>query len=157
VLNAECAFVPCHSTSAQVQWLIADLAANPRQCVAAIWHEPRFTSGPHGDATWTQPFWDALYAAGADVVINGHDHHYERFLPLNPQGGLDTARGITEFIVGTGGVGGVTFSGTHANSVVKEGATLGVLQLTLRASSFDWRFVPVAGKTFTDSGTASCH
>jgi hypothetical protein len=106
---------------------------------------------------WVQPFWDVLYAAGADVILNGHDHHYERFLPLNPQGGLDTTRGITQFIVGTGGVGGVTFPGTHANSAIKNGATWGVLRLTLRATSFDWTFVPVPGKTFTDSGTASCH
>jgi hypothetical protein len=157
VLNAECAEVSCAAGSPQVQWLVSDLAANPRSCVAAIWHEPRYTSGPHGDATWTSAFWDALYAAGAELVISGHDHDYERLLPMNPAGGLDTTSGMIQFVVGTGGVGGVTFGSVHANSAVRNGSTFGVLKLTLRPNGWDWQFIPIPGQTFTDSGSGSCH
>jgi hypothetical protein len=157
VLNSECAEVSCAAGSPQVRWLIADLAANPRECVMAIWHEPRFSSGPHGDSAAVGAFWDALYAAGAELVVSGHDHGYERFLPMVPSGASDPARGIVQFVAGTGGIGGADYASVRANSVVRNGSTFGVLKLTLRAGSYDWQFVPVAGATFTDSGTGSCH
>jgi len=157
VLNSECAFVGCTAGSAQVSWLSADLAANPRECVAAFWHEPRFSSGPHGDQTNMAAVWSALYAAGAELVLSGHDHDYERLLPMDPSGNLDTAHGIMSVVVGTGGAGEVTSFTPRPNSAVREMATFGVIKLTLRAHDFDWQFIPIAGKTFTDSGTASCH
>ena len=87
----------------QVNWLKTDLAGSGARCVMAIWHKPRFTAGNYSDMSEFQPFWDALYAANADVVINGHDHNYQRYLPLNPSGRRDDARGLVEFVAGTGG------------------------------------------------------
>ena len=157
VLNSECGQVSCSLGSPQLDWLIADLAANPRQCSLAIWHTPRFSSGPHGDASWVGALWQTLQAAGAELVISGHDHDYERFLPMDAAGGLDTAAGMIQFVVGTGGIGSATFSAVRANSAVRDGTTYGVIQLTLRPGSYDWQFIPVPGQTFTDSGSAACH
>jgi hypothetical protein len=157
LLNSECGQVSCAAFSPQHQWLVADLAANPRQCSLAIWHAPRFSSAPRGDGTQVGPLWSALAAAGAELVISGHDHDYERFLPMNASGGLDVATGTVQFVVGTGGIGGQVFTSVRANSAVRNGSTHGVLKLTLRAGSYDWQFIPVAGQTFTDSGTATCH
>ena len=157
VLNSQCDQVDCGEGSAQLAWLQADLAENPRQCSLAIWHEPRFTSGPHGDTTRVAPFWNVLYAAGAELVLSGHDHAYERLLPMDPSGALDTDHGLIQVIAGTGGGGGATFDSLRANSAVHDGDTLGVLKLTLRHDSWDWRFLPVPGGRFTDSGSARCH
>jgi hypothetical protein len=123
----------------------------------ALWHEPRFTSGPHGDTEGVAPFWEAAYAAGLELVVSGHDHDYERLLPMGPSGGHDPEHGITQFVAGTGGGGGATFPAIRANSVVRDGETYGVLKLTLRPDGYDWRFVPVEGSTFTDSGGRACH
>jgi hypothetical protein len=156
-LNSECQHVDCTADSEQVRWLRADLAANPRACVVAMWHEPRFNSGPHGPQYQVQPFWDALYAAGAELVFNGHAHDYERFDPVDPTGALDPEHGIREIIVGTGGDGGAEFGEPHPASVVREGQTWGVIELTLRPDRYDWRFHPIDGETFTDSGSGVCH
>lgn len=157
VLNANCGDVPCDEDSTQVAWLRADLAAQPRDCVAAIWHQPRFSSGPHGDGAETSVFWDVLYGAGAELVINGHDHIYERFAPQDPTGRLDEGYGVIEFVVGTGGVGHYEVGPIHANSLVQDETTLGVLRLTLDATGFAWDFLPVPGATFQDSGMRACH
>jgi acid phosphatase type 7 len=160
VLNSsdDCAPVGCAKGSAQEQWLKSDLAAHASQCTLAYWHHPRWTSGFHGNDTAVAPFWDDLYAAGADVVLNGHDHDYERFAPQSPDETLDTARGIREFVVGTGGYTEFEFGSSFApNSERHDDQTHGVLQLTLRPGGYAWTFLPVAGKTFTDSGSASCH
>ena len=102
--------------------------------------------------------WDALYAANVGVVINGHDHDYERFAPQDPSGKLDSRRGIRKFVVGTGGKSSHrTFASTQPNSEVRQADTFGVLKLTLRATSYDWEFVSEAGRTFTDSGGGTCH
>jgi acid phosphatase type 7 len=154
-LNSNCGFVGCGSTSAQARWLKADLAANPRRCVLAYWHHPLFSSGRHGNNTLVKPLWNILYAYHADVVVNGHDHDYERFARQSP-GGSPTVRGIREFVVGTGGRSHYAWGSTKRNSVVRNNTTYGVIRLTLRASSYSWRFHPVAGKTWTDSGTTSC-
>jgi hypothetical protein len=144
--------------SAQEQWLKADLAAHPNQCTLASWHEPRFTSGSeHSNDDSVAPFWDDLYAAGAELVINGHNHQYERFAPQDPSGTADPARGIREFVVGTGGAGLYSFASPQPNSEVRDDTSHGVLQLTLHPGSYSWRFVPIAGDSFTDSGTATCH
>jgi hypothetical protein len=156
-LNSECAEVGgCEMGSPQGQWLQADLAANPKACTLAYWHHPRFSSGWHGSNASYQDFWQLLYDAGADVVLNGHDHTYERFAPQDPTGISDPGRGIREFVVGTGGAGLYSFGIPEPNSEVRENSTHGVLKLTLHPTSYDWELVPIAGQTFTDSGSASC-
>ena len=160
VLNDNNDFVPNAAGSAQDQWLVADLAANTKQCVMAIWHQPRFFSSNTAGFTSRlsrKIFWDRLYAAGADVVLNGHQHHYERFHPMNPDGVRDDANGIHEFIVGTGGESTATPTlEIHPNSIVRQG-TFGVIKMTLGPGTYSWEFIPMQGQTFTDSGSASCH
>ncbi len=158
VLNSNCGQVGgCYAGSAQEQWLRADLAANPRSCVLAYWHHPRFSSGEHGNHTSVQPLWQALWDANADLILGGHDHDYERFAPQNPAGVTDALRGIREFVVGTGGKSHYAFTTIRPNSEVRNGSTFGVLKLTLHAGSYDWQFVPVAGGTFSDAGRSTCH
>jgi chitodextrinase len=143
--------------SAQETWLKNDLAAHPVKCTLAYWHEPRFSSGAeHGNDSSFDPFWRDLYAAGAEVVLTGHDHEYERFAPQNPSGAADS-NGVREFVVGTGGASHYTFAAPVANSEVRDNTSFGVLKLTLHSSSYDWQFVPVAGASFTDSGSTTCH
>jgi hypothetical protein len=157
-LNANCELVGgCGPGSAQEAWLRADLAANPRACVAAIWHQPLFSSGIHGGTVETRPLWDALYEAGADLVINGHDHNYERFAPQRPDGTVDAAAGIREFVVGTGGAEKRTLATIQPNSEARKAGIFGILKLELKPAGYTWRFVPVSGTTFTDTGEASCH
>ena len=156
-LDSNCFVVGCEAGGAQEQWLRADLAANPRTCVLAYWHHPRFTSGQHGNDGEVAPFWDALYQAGAEVVINGHDHNYERFAPQTPAAAPDPAGGIRQFVVGTGGVGLRSLGTTKANSEVRNSSSNGVIKFTLSAGSYSWQFVPVAGRTFTDTGSGTCH
>jgi hypothetical protein len=139
-----------------IAWLKADLAANPTACTLAYFHHPRFSSGYGGNSLETQPIWNALYAARADVVLSGHDHIYERFARQNPNGALDTSRGIRQFTVGTGGVEHGGIGTIKANSQVRNTTAYGVLKLTLNSTSYSWKFVPEAGKTFTDSGTTNC-
>jgi hypothetical protein len=144
--------------SAQEQWLRADLAADTAHCTIAIWHHPRFNSGSHhGNSTGTGPLWDALYDGDADVVIVGHEHTYERFAPQTPAGVADPARGLRQFVVGTGGKSHYDFGTPLATSEVRNATTYGVLKLTVDADSYAWEFVPVAGQTFTDSGSTACH
>jgi hypothetical protein len=154
-LNSNCAYVSCSSTSAQAAWLKADLAANPRRCVMAYWHHPLFSSGQHGNNTTVKPLWNILYAYRADVVVNGHDHDYERFARQTP-GGVRTIRGIREFVVGTGGRSHYAWSTIKTNSLARNNTTYGVLKLTLHSTSYSWKFVPIAGKTYTDSGSTAC-
>jgi hypothetical protein len=156
--NLSCATISCAAGSPQDQWLRADLAANSKPCTLAYWHHPRFNSGAaHGNNLDVAPFWNALYQYNADVILNGHEHVYERFAPQNPSGVADNANGIREFIVGTGGRSHYTFGTIQPNSEVRNGTTYGVLKLTLRATGYDWQFVPVAGGSFTDSGSGTCH
>jgi hypothetical protein len=145
-------------SSAQVQWLKTDLVANLSQCILAYWHNPRFSSGArHGSDPSVAPFWDALDAARADVVFHGHEHNYERFAKQNPSGAPD-ANGIRQFVIGTGGAPLYSsFRTPLANSEVRDGITYGIVKFTLRAGSYDWQFIPVAGQTFTDSGTTQCN
>jgi hypothetical protein len=158
VLNSSCGEIGgCRQNSPQGQWLQADLAANPSVCSLAYWHKPLFSSGSHhGSSSAGQDFWQLLYDAGADVILNGHEHNYERFAPQDPNGTAAPGRGIREFVVGTGGASLYPFGTPQPNSEVREGNTHGVLKLALHPTSYDWEFIPVAGKTFTDSGSASC-
>jgi acid phosphatase type 7 len=144
--------------SPQEQFLKADLAAHASQCILAYWHEPRFSSGTvHGSDSGVSALWNDLYAAGADLVLNGHEHNYERFAPQSPSGAAD-AKGIQQIVVGTGGAdeGTYPFGGSIANSQVRNQGTPGVLKLTLHSGSYDWQFVPAAGFSFTDSGSRAC-
>lgn len=128
--------------------------ADPR--TAAIWHHPRFSSGNEGSSI-AAAFWQDLYDANADVVINGHEHFYERYAPQDPTAGADAARGIRQFIAGTGGRTLRSTSSIAVNSEIRDTKTFGVVRFTLHAASYDWNFIPVAGQTFTDSGTGNCH
>lgn len=158
VLNSNCGFVGgCGAGSAQEQWLRRDLAANPRACTLAMWHHPRFSSGQHGSSTATQALYAALYQANAELVLVGHDHDYERFAPQTATGALDNARGLVQIVVGTGGRDFYRFGTIRPNSLVRNANTHGVLRLSLSAGSWSSEFVPVAGKTFTDSGSGTCH
>jgi hypothetical protein len=152
-----CNVVSCAKGSPQETWLRADLAAHPTSCTLAYWHHPRFNSGHDGNATFMQAMFQDLYDANADVVLGGHAHDYERFAPQNPAGKLDRARGIRQFVVGTGGAFFTAFGSRLPNSEIRNGTTYGVLKLTLHPTSYDWKFVPEAGKSFTDSGSESCH
>jgi acid phosphatase type 7 len=155
VLNSACPRVSCAAGSTQERWLKANLAATPSKCTLAYWHHPRFSSSTNNSSV--APFWRDLYEAGAEVVLSGHAHSYERFAPQRPDGTLDPERGIREFVVGTGGVALGSFNTVKPNSQERNASTHGVLKLTLHAGSYEWNFVPVAGKTFTDSGTKACH
>jgi calcineurin-like phosphoesterase family protein len=157
-LNSNCTAIGgCGETSAQVRWLAADLGAHPALCVMAYWHHPRFSSGSHGNSSFMEDAWDVLYQAGADVIVSGHDHDYERFAPQDPSGKADPDRGIREFVAGTGGAPLREFNRPLPNSEARNATTFGVLALTLRDGSYDWRFVPVAGSSFKDSGSGTCH
>jgi Calcineurin-like phosphoesterase len=159
VLNSECVAVGgCDAASAQGKWLREDLAAHPVACTLAYFHKPLFSSGgAHGNDVVMKPLWDALYAANADVIVNGHDHDYERFAPQNPDGVADASRGIREFVVGTGGKNLRPFTLAHANSEVRYLEAFGVLKLTLSPGRYQWEFIPQEGKSFQDSGAAACH
>ena len=156
--NASCTTISCAAGSAQEQWLRNDLLLNSKPCTLAYWHHPRFNSGAsHGNNTAVAPFWNALYEFKADVVLNGHEHVYERFAPQKPDASPDAANGIRQFTVGTGGKEHYSFGTPKPNSEVRNGTANGVLKLTLRATGYDWQFVPAVGSSFTDSGSASCH
>jgi hypothetical protein len=159
VLNSECAEVGgCDVASAQGQWLRQDLAKHPVTCTLAYFHKPLFSSGSaHGNDPFMKPLWESLYNAGADVVINGHDHDYERFAPQDPNGKADLSHGMREFVVGTGGKNHRPFAEPKPNSESRNADAFGVLMLTLHAKSYDWQFMPEAGKSFTDSGSGICH
>jgi hypothetical protein len=153
-LNSE---IDVSSTSAQVRWLKSDLTANPKRCVLAYWHKPRWSSGSHyGSNSKYQTLWKTLYDAGAEVVISGHEHSYERFKEMNASGSAGSP-GLREFVVGTGGASHYGFGSTLSTSQIRNSSTYGVLKLTLNSTSYSWKFVPVAGKTFTDTGTTNCH
>jgi hypothetical protein len=162
-LNSNCGEgeVRCGPGSAQRKWLEEDLAANSDEgrCTLAYMHHPRFSSGEeHGSTPKLEPLWEALYEAGADVVLSGHEHNYERFAPQDPYGKADPQRGIRQFVVGTGGRSHYPILDLLANSEVHNDETYGVLKLTLHPKSYEWRFVSVEGaQGFTDSGSARCH
>jgi alkaline phosphatase len=149
VLNSNCDAVDCDAGGPQWTWLQSDLARNrAKRCTLAYWHHPRFSSGKHGSNSDLQPFWDLLAGARADLVLSGHDHTYERFAPR---------QGVRSFVVGTGGrshydIRAVRETGSQAAN----NDSFGVLRLTLKPLGWDWRFVPVPGASFRDSGSARC-
>ena len=158
-LNSECEQVGgCAPDSPQVRWLQADLAANPATCTLAFFHGPRFTSGRYADQSdRVRPFWDALYTAGADLVLSGHEHFYERFGPQTPSGVADPARGLRQLTVGMGGKGRHGFITAAPNSEVRDNGTIGVLELALREGSYDWRLIRAPTGSSADVGRGTCH
>jgi hypothetical protein len=158
VLNTNCSRVGgCQAGSPQERWLKADLAKNAAKCTLAAWHLPRFGSNAVRVDDTSLPFWRDLYAAGAELILNGNNHFYERFAPQDPGGKADPARGLREFIVGTGGRSHEPLEAPAANSEVRNDQTFGFLELTLRPDGYDWQFVAEPGSTFTDSGSGTCH
>jgi hypothetical protein len=157
-LNANCPQVSCDAGDAQEQWLRADLAANSSSCTLAVLHEPRFSSGAvHGGTTDGIDLWHALYEDGAEVVLSGDDHLYERFLPQTPDGDLDYAHGITQFVVGTGGFYIYDFAATEVNSDYQQNTSYGVLKATLHPDRFAYKYLRTDGNPSTDSGSIDCH
>ena len=152
VLNSNVAAGP---GSPQYEWLKNDLAASNASCTLAMWHAPLFSSGTNGNSPQMRDAWRLLGGSGASVVLNGHDHEYERFAPQDADGHADP-HGIREFVAGTGGGSLSDRIQPQANSEVLNNHTFGVLQLTLKTGGYDWRFVPIDGESFTDNGSAAC-
>jgi Calcineurin-like phosphoesterase len=158
-LNSNCAELVggCDVGSPQEQWLKDDLSTHQSTCVIAYFHHPRFTSGVHDNDLSVAPFWSDLYQAGAEVVLNGHDHSYERFAPQDPSGQADPGQGISEFVVGTGGASFTAFRSVQPNSEVRIANTNGVLKMTLHPEGYEWQFVTAPDGTVADSGSGQCH
>jgi acid phosphatase type 7 len=173
-LNCNCEKIGgCGDGSPQIRWLKEDLAANDAQCTLAYFHHPRFTSGEYRPGiSKVESLWEALYGANADVVLSAHDHNYQRFVPQNPAGKVDLRRGISQFVVGTGGAEDLyAIEAPLKNVAAYTDETYGVLRIELRPESYKWRFVGVkwwlvdvkwwfvgaVGEEFEDSGTARCH
>jgi hypothetical protein len=165
VLNSQCSHTSdpnpysndCAAGSPQEQWLRADLAANPARCTLAYWHHPLVSSGLPVFNSAVQPLYQALVDGGVDLLLTGHDHGYERFAPMDANGTRDTARGVRQFVVGTGGKNLEQRQFVAPNSEIRENSTFGVLKLTLRPTAYLWEFVPETGAAFTDAGANSCH
>ncbi|MEA4909915.1 MAG: alkaline phosphatase [Chloroflexi bacterium] len=158
-INSNCPWLigGCVSDSPQAQWLREDLEAHPAQCTLAYWHHPIWSSGLAGSSFWLGDLYQILYEHGAEVVVNGHDHDYERFAPQDPSGNLDEANGIRAFVVGTGGVSLRPFDKPLPNSEVRSWDSYGVIKFTLYPDRYEWEFIPVEGGQFTDSGSGTCH
>lgn len=157
-LNSNCKFVGgCEAGSPQETWLKADLKTNKKACTLAFWHHPRYSSAVHGNNSGMEAFWQDLYSAGAELVLSGHDHDYERFAPQGLNGKLDPQRGIRQFVIGNGGKSLYPFKTIRANSEVRNNDTYGVLKLTLKPKGYDWEMQSIPGSDFTDKGSALCH
>lgn len=159
VLNHNCDKIGgCNAGSPQEQWLRQVLAANTAQCTLAVLPGARFSSGTvHGSQWWMEPFWQAFYDHNVDLVLSANEHIYERFAPQTPQGVADPVRGIRQIIVGTGGRALYAIGPPIANSEVRNNDAFGVLRLELNPGGYSWLFLPEAGRTFTDSGSGTCH
>jgi hypothetical protein len=158
-LNSNCTELVggCDVGSSQEQWLKDDLATHQSTCAIAYFHHPRFSSGVHDNDLSVAPLWNDLYQAGAEVVLNGHDHSYERFAPQDPSGQADPGQGISEFVVGTGGAAFTGFRSVQPNSEVRIANTNGVLKMTLHPEGYEWQFVTAPDGTVADSGSGQCH
>ena len=156
-LNSECDHIGgCGDSDPQATWLRQDLKDHPRKCVLAYWHRPRFSSGNHGNNLDQDASWRILAAAHADLVLNGHDHDYERYVPMNADGGSDPARGVTEIVVGTGGASHYRFHEPDPTSTVRLTGQNGVLRLQLSPEAFSWQFLQAPKGEVLDSGSTQC-
>lgn len=157
-LNSNCkAIGGCEVGSPQEKWLKADLKKNPKTCTLAYWHHPRFSSGTHGNNKIVEDLWNDLYNAGAELVLSGHDHSYERFAPQGLNEKADPQKGVRQIVIGNGGKNLYPFKTIRANSEVRDNESYGVLKVALHAKSYDWELIPITGDTFTDKGSALCH
>jgi hypothetical protein len=158
-LNSNCEEVGgCEWNSTQGRWLRTDLANHRARCTLAYFHHPLYASGTTHDSPKVKPFWHILYTHHADVILSGHVHRYERFTRITPSGKRSSARGIRQFIVGTGGkLGGKQHGPDEPRVQAKKIGAPGVLKLELGTGFYHWKFVPVAGRHYTDSGRARCH
>jgi hypothetical protein len=147
----------CAYGSPQEKWLRADLQAHPNACTIAYFHQPLFSSGGEGPSVRATPLWRALRDYGTEVILNGHDHDYERFRMQTETGAADPSGGIRQWVVGTGGKNLIPFKTQSPATVSRDDATYGALELKLRERSYTWKFHPIAGKTYTDSGSGTCH
>lgn len=141
---------------AQLAWLKSELSATRARCTLAYWHHPMFSSGDHGNNPFMREAWQLLVDAGAELVLSGHDHDYERFAPQDADGRRDDRRGVRQFVVGTGGAYLRPLRLDRPNSEVNDSSTFGVLRLVLKDAGYEWEFLPVQGGRFTDRGAASC-
>ena len=154
VLNTE---IELGDGSEQLAWLREDLRAHPARCTMVAMHRPRFSSGKHGDSERVKDAFRVMYDGGVDVLLSGHDHVYERFAPQDPDGRPDPARGVRQFVVGTGGAPFYEFRRKiDANSQVHQNRVHGVLRLVFHPAGYDWEFVGV-GAGFSDKGSGTCH
>lgn len=156
-LNSDCEEVGCGAGSAQVAWIERDLKAHPTKCALAFYHEPLFSSGIHGGTEAVRPLWEALQAGGVDVVLNGHDHDYERFAPQDASGARDPQHGMREFVVGTGGKSKYFMLFRRRNTEARSARSFGVLFLRLEPDRYTWAFVPTTQDGFEDAGADACH
>ena len=142
----------------QEDWLKKEIADNPKKCVLAYWHHPRFSSGWHGTELRLMPIWQILYEGGVDLILNGHEHNYERYLPQDPMGVVDSAKGMTQIIVGTGGgdLRGFGSSTPGKNSAYQIQGHFGVLKITLGAEEWQSVFIDTNGRTW-DAVGGRCH
>jgi hypothetical protein len=162
VLNSDCWRVGgCETDDPQAEWLRDDLERHRALCTLAVWHRPPFSSGRYGDPGDTarvRPLWSVVNEEGVDVLLTGHEHSYERFAPMDAGGKRDDAQGVRLFVVGTGGGNLRLFANDPLPTTeARQDDTWGVLKLDLKPSGYDWEFLPVAGSSFSDSGTGSCH
>jgi acid phosphatase type 7 len=160
-LNSNCEALGidgCAAQSAQVRWLRDDLRRTDKACILAFWHHPRFSSGTrHGSTSAVAPFWDVLYQYGAEIVLNGHEHNYQRFAPQTPSGERDPRRGIREFVVGTGGADSYPAGPELGTTEIQQSGVFGILRLALSHGGYEWQFEPSGDGTFTDHGSGVCH
>ena len=158
MLNSNCTRVGCDGESEQQTWLRNDLVSNPALCTAAVWHHHRFSSGNFGSQSGTAPLFQTLYDFKVDVLLVGHEHDYERFAEMSPQGTEDPGAGVRQFVVGTGGRNLIPMRDELVEgSQARQAEAFGILKLDLDEGGYRWRFVPEPGKTFTDGGRGRCH
>jgi hypothetical protein len=161
VLNTNCSNAgmlnDCFAGSSQEQWLRADLAAHPNFCTLAYYHHPLYSSGKEGNFWRAHDLVQALIDNHVDLILNGHDHSYERFAPQDANGNYDPVNGIPEIIAGTGGKDHSPLIKRLPNSLVFDNTSFGVLRVVLHPRGYAFQFIPVAGSAFTDSGTGACH
>ena len=156
MLNSNCGYVGCGPSSEQIAWLKADLANSSSACTLAVWHHPRFNSGFAGNAEWLHYFWEALHDHGADVVVTGHDHHYERIAKVDPMGRPQDPGGIRSFIVGTGGAGFYAIDKILPISEVRITRQFGIIQFEFFPDGYTWQFINVDGELL-DQGSDACN
>lgn len=157
-LNSNCEYIGgCEMGSAQQQWLKQDLVQNNKTCTLAYWHHPRYSSGVHGNQPQMGDLWQTLYDGGAELVLSGHDHLYERFAPQNAQGELDREKGLRQFVIGTGGKSLYPFKTVRPNSEVQAMGVYGVLKMELQPNSYRWQFLAANTTEFDERGEDLCH